>query len=399
VNGVAEIHTNLLRNALFPDFSEMWPDKFENITNGVNARRWLLQANPALSAVISKWVGNHEWIHDLGTLASLRRIAFDPELQRDWREAKRYNKRLLAAFIDKTCGIAVDSSAMFDVQVKRIHEYKRQFMNILSVAYRYLRLLSLLEGGRAEEVQRVVPRVVIFAGKAAADYVIAKDVIRMILDVAETINGDDRIGNLLKVVFIPNYNVSLAEVLIPGADVSQQISTAGMEASGTSNMKFAMNGALLLGSRDGANLEIESAIGRDNIFMFGATAKEVERLRSTMQYRKPQMDSRLKLVLEEMAKGRFGARLSQDGPISQLIDTLKPGKDTYMVGHDFGAYLEANEVMDCVFRQEEQWTAKCIASCCAMSRFSSDRCIREYAEKIWEVQPHQFQPPAKPRTS
>ncbi len=390
VNGVALIHTNLLCTSLFPDFYEMWPQKFVNITNGINHRRWMLQANPAISALISKWIGKHDWIHDLGKLEKLKEMASNPDLQRDWREAKKYNKQRLAEFIENTCDIVVDSDAMFDVHVKRIHEYKRQFMNILSVAYRYLRILSLVEEGNLGALKQFVPRVVIFAGKAAPNYFIAKDVIKLILAIADTINSDSRIKNLLKVIFIPNYNVSVAELIIPASDLSQHISTAGFEASGTSNMKFCMNGSLLLGSRDGANLEIENAIGKQNIFMFGANSKEVETLQSTIKYRKPQMDGRLQQVLEEIAKGRFGNEVN----FANLIESLQPGNDVYMVGHDFGSYLEVNEMIDAVFVNPEEWTTKCILTCASMSQFSSDRCIREYADKIWHVEPHQFTPPA-----
>jgi starch phosphorylase len=398
VNGVAQIHTNLLCQSLFPDFYEMRPEKFVNITNGVNHRRWLLQANPAMSAVISKWSGNHDWIHDLEKLEKLKGLALNPDLQRDWREAKKYNKQRLAEFIEKTCHVVVDSNSMFDVHVKRIHEYKRQLMNILSVAYRYLRILSLLSEGKTELLEKIVPRVVIFSGKAAPNYCIAKDVIKLIIGIGDTINSDTRVGNLLKVVFIPNYNVSVAELIIPASDLSQHISTAGFEASGTSNMKFAMNGCLLLGSRDGANLEIENSIGKHNIFMFGATAKEVETLQSTMSYRRPQIDGRLKLVLDEIAKGRFSQIPNKgDLSVSDLIQTLQPERDTFMIGHDFGSYLEANEVLDTIFLNQEEWTKKCIESCASMSLFSSDRCIREYAAKIWQVGPHQFTPPA-PKT-
>ena len=418
VNGVAQVHTGLLCSSLFPDFYEMWPQKFVNITNGVNHRRWMLQANPAMSAVISKWLGTHDWIHDLGLLARLKDLSSNPELQRDWQEAKMYNKRKLADFIERECGIVVNAAAMFDVHVKRIHEYKRQLMNILGVAYRYLRILSLQQEGNTEALGQMVPRVVIFAGKAAPNYFVAKDVIKLILAVAGRVNNDARIGDLLKVVFIPNYNVSMAELIIPGTDVSQHISTAGFEASGTSNMKFCMNGSLLLGSRDGANLEIEQSIGKDNMFMFGANTKEVDQLRRTINFRKPQMDGRLRWVLEvrlrsdpapatpfplpdsfadqtlprpsqEILSGRFGATFHD------LVNSLQPGNDGYMVGHDFGSYLEANEVVDSIFKNPPAWTTKCIDSCASMSRFSSDRCIREYAEKIWQVVPHQFKPPGK----
>ena len=398
VNGVAQIHTHLLCTCLFPDFYEMWPDKFVNITNGVNHRRWMLQANPAMSAVISKWIGKHDWIHDLQKLDRLKELSSNLDLQRDWREAKRHNKQRLADFIESNCDVSVDAAvAMFDVHVKRIHEYKRQLMNILSVAYRYLRILSLLNERNLEALKQVVPRVVIFAGKAAPDYATAKDVIKLIIAIGDTINRDARIGNLLKVVFIPNYNVSVAELIIPASDLSQHISTAGFEASGTSNMKFCMNGCLLLGSRDGANLEIEKEIGKRNIFMFGANAKEVETLQSTIKYRRPQMDGRLKLVLDEIAKGRFGSFGSQDdqgGCMAGLMQGLQPENDTFMIGHDFGSYLETNDALDAVFLNQHEWTKRCIESCASMRMFSSDRCIREYASKVWDVEPHQFTPPA-----
>mmetsp|Transcript_7254 Transcript_7254/g.18584 ORF Transcript_7254/g.18584 Transcript_7254/m.18584 type:complete len:887 (+) Transcript_7254:87-2747(+) len=391
VNGVAKIHSSLLCRRLFPDFHQMWPDKFVSITNGVNHRRWMLQANPAMSAVLSKWTGGTDWIDDLAKLTQLRDFVDSKELQRDWQEAKMYNKALLARFIGEACNISVDSNACFDVHVKRIHEYKRQLMNILSVVYRYLRILSLTSSQNKKALSEICPRVVVFAGKAAPRYFMAKAIIKLILSVQEVVNNDPEIGNLLKVVFIPNYNVSLAELIIPASDVSQHVSTAGMEASGTSNMKFAMNGCLLVGSKDGANLEIAGEIGESNMFMFGANAEEVETLQQTIHYRKPlQVDGRLSFALDSIRKGRFG--WPDDGSFQVILDSLEPDKDRFMVGHDFGSYLEVNEAIDRLYFDREEWTKKSILSCAHMEFFSSDRCIREYAQKIWKMEPHQFRP-------
>eukprot|EP00850_Spirogloea_muscicola_P005962 SM000028S10056 [mRNA] locus=s28:114647:122321:+ [translate_table: standard] len=289
VNGVAEIHTSLVRSRLFPEFVELNSHKFQNKTNGVNHRRWMLIANPALCKVITRWLGTDAWLFNLNYLQGLKEHSEDVERQQEWRAAKQANKQRLAAFIYNTTGLRVDKDALFDIQVKRIHEYKRQLLNILGLIHRY----NHIKACTWEERSHMVARVAVFAGKAAASYQLAKCIIHLMNCVAATVNNDPDVGDLLKIVFLPNYNVSLAEVIIPANDISQHISTAGMEASGTSNMKFVMNGGLVVGTMDGANIEIADAIGRENMFIFGATAEETDLLRDALKYRHLMLDDRL----------------------------------------------------------------------------------------------------------
>ncbi|XP_047159153.1 alpha-1,4 glucan phosphorylase L-2 isozyme, chloroplastic/amyloplastic-like [Vigna umbellata] len=269
VNGVAAIHSKIVKDEVFNEFYELWPEKFQNKTNGVTPRRWIRFCNPDLSKIITKWIGTEDWVTDLEKLAILRKFADNEDLQLEWIEAKRRNKIKVASFLKDKTGYVVNPSAMFDVQVKRIHEYKRQLLNIMGIVYRYKRMKEL---SAEERKEMFVPRVCIFGGKAFATYVQAKRIVKFITDVGATINRDPEIGDLLKVVFVPDYNVSVAEMLIPGSELSQHISTAGMEASGTSNMKFSMNGCILIGTLDGANVEIREEVGEDNFFLFGARA-------------------------------------------------------------------------------------------------------------------------------
>lgn len=387
VNGVAAIHTDILRNQVFRDFCTLWPDKFINITNGVTPRRWLLMCNPWLSRVISQNLGSNEWTTKLEMLARLRE-GITPQLIRQFQEAKLNNKQRMRRKILKiTDGkIDVDPTAMFDVHIKRIHEYKRQLLNILGVVHRYLTILKLSPKQRED----IVPKVVIFAGKAAAGYDIAKLVIKLINSVADKINSDQTIGNLLKVVFIPNYSVSRAEVIIPASDLSQHISTAGTEASGTSNMKFAMNGGLLLGTLDGANIEIMEKVGRDNIFIFGATKPEVDAIRASAPCC---IDERLYDVLRYIADGKLNIPGEQFYP---LIDQLWHGNDYYAVAHDFPLYLEELKHVDEVWKDRDEWTRRCIRCVSGTGYFSSDRTIQEYAEQVWELKPSKL--PGKEKT-
>ncbi|KAG8654201.1 alpha-1,4 glucan phosphorylase L-2 isozyme, chloroplastic/amyloplastic isoform X2 [Manihot esculenta] len=276
VNGVAEIHSEIVKNEVFNEFYKLWPEKFQNKTNGVTPRRWIRFCNPDLSKIITKWTGNEDWVLSTENLQILRKFADNENLQAEWREAKRMNKMKVAAFLKEKTGYTVNPDSMFDVQVKRIHEYKRQLLNILGIVYRYKKMKEM---SPEERKACYVPRVCIFGGKAFATYVQAKRIVKFITDVGATVNHDEEIGDLLKVVFVPDYNVSVAEVLIPGSELSQHISTAGMEASGTSNMKFAMNGCVLIGTLDGANVEIRQEVGEDNFFLFGARADEIAGLR------------------------------------------------------------------------------------------------------------------------
>lgn len=380
VNGVAELHSNLIKNVIFTDFVEYFEgNKFMNVTNGITPRRWLHQCNPLLSDFIIQKLGSDRWIKDLTQLSKLKQFADDPSVQKQWMEIKRQNKVRLAEYIHSITSIQVSPDALFDIQVKRIHEYKRQFMNILGVIHRYLQLKKMTPEEKAKEV----PRLVIFAGKSAPGYFIAKLVIKLINAVGEVVNNDPEIGNILKVVFIPNYNVSLAEIIIPASDISQHISTAGTEASGTSNMKFVLNGGLILGTIDGANIEIGEEIGEENIFFFGVKADEVEDIRHLNRYRKIEMDPDLRNVLDSIEKGTFG-----DAKIFEpLVATLTVGGDYYLISKDFASYIEAQADADAAYKDRVGWAKKSIMCTAGMSKFSSDRSINEYAEKIWKVKP------------
>jgi len=377
VNGVAAIHSSLIKQTIFKDFVEYFgPDKFQNKTNGITPRRWLHQANPALSALITSKLGT-SWLNHLDQLQGLQGFAAEEAFQREWMRIKQQNKMRLAEYIRDTTGELVDPEALFDVQVKRIHEYKRQFMNILHVIYRYLALKTM------EDASQVVPRVVIFGGKAAPGYHIAKLVIKLISSVAEVINADPQTNALLKVVFIADYNVSIAEMIVPASDISEHISTAGTEASGTSNMKFVLNGGLIIGTMDGANIEICEEIGAENMFVFGCKADEVDDIRHNQKYRGSPMDGSLGVVLEALREGRFG----DFEVFAPLIDTLTLGNDYYLISHDFASYLDAQKRVDEAYRNKKAWAMKSILSASKMGKFSSDRSIREYAEQIWNLKP------------
>ena len=386
VNGVAMIHTKLLKANLFPDFLIMWPEKFINVTNGVTPRRWLLQANPALSSIYTGMVGPG-WVNDLKRLEPIKGMSQDQQFRQRWRAAKQTNKHKLADWLYRTMNIRVDPNALFDMQVKRIHEYKRQLLNVLGIIHRYAEITQ----ATPEEREEIVPRVHIIAGKAAPGYVMAKNLIMLVCAVSEVVNADAACRDLLKVVFVPNYNVSLAEMLIPASDISQHISTAGMEASGTGNMKFVMNGGLIVGTMDGANIEIEQAIGESNMFTFGATADQVTAVRRTMSENPPKIDRRLQRAIDMIRAGVFGK--PKNGAFESLIDSIDPRKDVYLTAHDFPSYLNAISTADAAYQYEEKWTAKSIEAACSMWMFSADRTIREYAMKVWHVEPLPFRPP------
>jgi len=379
VNGVAALHSELLKTDLFPEFNALYPGKFTNVTNGVTTRRWMNGCNKPMSKLITETLGSQKWIKKAEKLAGLRQYASDPFFQTKWKAVKQKNKEKLASYISKTIGVSVPVTALFDIQVKRLHEYKRQLLNILYVVWRWKQISCLSIEQRAD----VVPRVVIFAGKAAPGYDVAKLIIKLINTVADKINNDSYMEGLLSVHFLPNYNVSMAEILIPASDISQHISTAGMEASGTSNMKFAMNGGLIIGTMDGANIEIREAIGEDNMFIFGCLAEEVDQKRKLVMSGHGTKPSSLEQVLSMVLDGTFG-----DFPeCRKLIDTITHNNDYYLLAEDWEDYLRAQAEIDQTYKDQDLWVEKTILSTAGMGIFSADRCVQEYAEKIWDIKP------------
>jgi starch phosphorylase len=379
VNGVAELHSRLVQTELVPDMHAFFPGKFSNKTNGVTPRRWLMQSNPGLSQWISERIGDG-WRADLDGLRALEPFADDRASQESFLAVKQENKQHLARVILEKTGIRVNRHSLFDVQIKRIHEYKRQLLHVLAIMDEYL---SIIGDGK-----RLLPaRTHVFAGKAAPGYFMAKLIIKLVNNVASVVNGDPRVGDQLKVVFLPDYKVSLAEIIIPGADLSEQISTAGMEASGTGNMKFALNGALTIGTLDGANVEMDEEVGRENIFIFGLKTDEVSALRRQgydpgSYYRQ---NPRLRRVLDNLSGERF-ARDEPDifGPIRKAL--LEDG-DFYLHLADFMPYLEAQQDVSRVFQDRRQWSSKAILNVARMGKFSSDRTVRQYADEIWGIRP------------
>ncbi len=379
VNGVSKLHSALIVQSIFADFARLWPTRFCNKTNGITPRRWLVSANRDLTALLDERLGDG-WRRDLGQLADLRAQADDADLLLRFVAIKRANKQRLANWIEQQLGMAIDPDSLFDVQVKRIHEYKRQLLNALHVVARYHAILANPNAGW-------VPRTVFFAGKAASAYRMAKLVIKLINDIAARINHDQRVNHLLKVVFVPNYGVSVAELMMPAADLSEQISTAGTEASGTGNMKFALNGALTIGTLDGANIEIREEVGPENIFIFGMTAAEVERLRVS-GYRALDYYERnpvLKRVLDSIAGGEFSPEEPQR--FMALIDSLLRFGDHYLLLADFDSYLTAQGQVDTLYRDPSAWARRALLNVAGMGAFSSDRTIAEYADQIWRVTP------------
>ncbi|KAL9323498.1 hypothetical protein ACSQ67_008355 [Phaseolus vulgaris] len=387
VNGVAEIHSEIVKDEVFNAFYKLWPEKFQNKTNGVTPRRWIKFCNPLLSKIITEWIGTEDWVLNTEKLAELRKFVENEDLQLQWREAKRSNKVKVAAFIREKTGYFVSPDAMFDIQVKRIHEYKRQLMNILGIVYRYKKMKEM---SPVERKANFVPRVCIFGGKAFATYVQAKRIVKFITDVGETVNHDPEIGDLLKVIFVPDYNVSVAEMLIPASELSQHISTAGMEASGTSNMKFAMNGCILIGTLDGANVEIREEVGADNFFLFGAEAPEIAGLRKERAEGKFVPDPRFEEVKEFVRSGVFGS-YNYDELIGSLEGNEGFGRaDYFLVGKDFPSYIECQEKVDEAYRDQKKWTRMSILNTAGSYKFSSDRTIHEYAREIWNIEPAQL---------
>jgi starch phosphorylase len=378
VNGVAQLHSDLMRMNVFSGFADMYPDRFVNVTNGIAARRWLKQSNPGLSSLLTERLGSC-WENDLEELGRLIGAADDAEFRRQFRGIKRTNKQRLADEIMRRTGVELAINSLFDVQVKRIHEYKRQLLNLLYVVTRYQRIR---ENPRAD----VVPRTVIFAGKAAPGYAMAKAIIKLINNVAHTIDADPTVRDKLRVVFLPDYDVSLAQRIMPAADLSQQISTAGMEASGTGNMKLALNGALTIGTLDGANIEIRDHVGAENVFIFGLTAEEVAARRSVYQPRR-ELDTNpeLKRTLDLIESGFFSPGRPDDA--KPVVNRLLSDGEPFLVLADFAAYSLAQDRVDALYVLEDEWSHKAIVNCLNMGYFSSDRSIREYADRIWAVKP------------
>ena len=378
VNGVAAIHSDLMVSSTFADFARIYPERFTNVTNGITPRRWLAVANPKLAALFDQYIGS-EWRCDLSQIEKLKAFADKGEFKRAVADIKYDNKVKLAQYVKKTLNIDLDPHALFDVQVKRIHEYKRQMLNVLHIIARYNEILAHPE----KDWQ---PRVFILAGKAASAYYAAKQTIRLINDVANVINNDERLKGRLKVVFIPNYSVSLAQLIIPAADISEQISLAGTEASGTSNMKFALNGALTLGTLDGANVEILDNVGKDHIFIFGNTVEQVEALRREgyRPFDYYQNDEQLREVIDQIIRGDFSPE--EPNRYHSLIQGLQY-HDYYQSFADFRSYVEAQKAVDKKYQDRDAWIASTIQNMVNMGFFSSDRTILEYAKNIWKIEP------------
>jgi starch phosphorylase len=379
VNGVSALHSELMKESIFADFAALWPERFNNKTNGVTPRRWLAQANPGLAALLDQRLGRG-WRRQLDQLEGLRHAIELPGFLGAVRKVKRQNKERLARLVLKQLGVDLNPDALFDVQVKRIHEYKRQLLNVLHVITRYQRIL-------ANPDAQWVPRVVVFAGKAASAYHQAKLIIKLINDVATTINHDPRVGGRLKVVFIPNYSVSLAEVIIPAADLSEQISTAGTEASGTGNMKFALNGALTIGTLDGANVEMREQVGEENFFIFGNTTPQVAELRAKGYDPRTyyETDGELRATLDAIRNGVFSP--SEPARFQAIFDALVNWGDHYLLLADYADYIATQDRVDTLYRNADAWTRKAVHNIAGMGSFSSDRTIAEYAHDIWHSKP------------
>ncbi|MCG7969760.1 MAG: glycogen/starch/alpha-glucan phosphorylase [Candidatus Thiodiazotropha taylori] len=376
INGVAALHTELLKQGLFHDFFELWPERFNNKTNGVTPRRWLAASNGGLRQLIDEQVGNG-WISDLDKLKKLESLADSPSFQKKWRQVKTDNKKRLAELVKVDCDVDFDPEAMFDVQVKRIHEYKRQLLNILHVIHLYCRI-------RAGDTENWTPRCVLIGGKAAPGYQMAKLIIKLINSVARVINRDEKVGGLLKVAFLPNYRVTAMEVIAPGTDLSEQISTAGKEASGTGNMKFMMNGAVTIGTLDGANIEILEEVGEENFFLFGLTSDEVESRRS--HYAPNEIiehDADFNRVMKLLESGYFNQ--FEPGIFDEIVESIRSPYDHWMTAADFRSYIDAQEQAAKAYHDQAQWTRMSIINSARCGRFSTDRTITEYNQDIWKL--------------
>ena len=384
VNGVAALHTDILKRETLLDWYKLWPEKFNNKTNGVTQRRWLNVCNPELSAVLTRELGSDSWVTDLDELKTLLPKVKDDDLMREIMAVKRSNKERFAKWLEKRQGDVIPIDAIYDVQIKRLHEYKRQLLNAMYILDLYYRL-------KDDPNLDVVPRVFIFGAKAAPGYYRAKAIIKFINEVGRIVNNDPEMENRLKVVFVENYNVTPAEYIIPAADISEQISTAGKEASGTGNMKFMMNGALTLGTLDGANVEILEAVGDDNAYIFGAEEEELPELRKDYDPRKLyETVPGLRRVLDAFTDGTLDD--GGTGGFNDLRTSLLDGyhseeKDVYYLLGDFESYRETRDKMAEDYRDELEWARMCWVNICESGRFSSDRTIRDYAEEVWKVSP------------
>ena len=376
VNGVAALHTKLLKAGLFNNFYQLWPEKFNNKTNGVTPRRWLSHCNTSLAELISSKIGKG-WVAEFSDVAQLRQFAENKAFQKKWRESKAANKAALVDFVEQATGVKFNVDMMFDVQVKRIHEYKRQLLNILHV----IGLYDLIRKGDTADI---TPRCVLIGGKAAPGYAMAKDIIKLINNVADTINLDPKASKYLKVAFIPNYNVSAMEIICPATDLSEQISTAGKEASGTGNMKFMMNGALTIGTLDGANIEIRDAVEPDNFFLFCAQAHEISAIRDNYQPNDIIENSEtLSAVMHLLESGHFN--LFEPGIFDSIINSIRDTQDMWLTAYDFDSYFEAQRNVDKAYNNQTLWTKMSILNTAASGVFSSDHTIRQYRDEIWKL--------------
>ena len=376
VNGVAELHSRLLTEGLFRDFAELWPAKFNNKTNGVTQRRWLAACNPGLAALITDKIGA-DWTTDLEQLRRLTEYADDAEFQARWSDVKRENKAALASDIEAQTGQQLSTDMLFDVQVKRVHEYKRQLLNLLHAVHLYDRI-------RRGDGDNIVPRAIIIGGKAAPGYVMAKNIIKAINNVARMINSDPAMAGRLQLVFYPDYKVSAMELICPAADLSEQISTAGKEASGTGNMKFMMNGAVTIGTLDGANVEIREAVGADNFFLFGLTVEEIRDSRGKYDPNAIiDADDDLARVMQLLESGHFNR--FEPGLFDPLIQSIREPADPWMTAADFRSFIDAQRRAAAAFTDREAWTRMSIMNTAASGRFSTDRTMRDYDADIWKT--------------
>jgi starch phosphorylase len=379
VNGVAELHSQLLTQGLFRDFYELWPKKFNNKTNGVTPRRWLAHCNRDLAKLITATLGNDSWVTDLHQLTNLKDVIENVEFRERWLEVKLLNKQRLAKLVKQNCAVEFDPEAMFDVHVKRIHEYKRQLLNILHVIHLYNRIKS-------DDVANWTPRCVLIGGKAAPGYYMAKLIIKLINNVADVVNQDPDVGAKLRVAFLPNYDVSKMQVIAPGTDLSEQISTAGKEASGTGNMKFMMNGSVTIGTLDGANIEIREEVGADNFFLFGLTAAEVDQVRGNYN---PNAiiaaDEDFTRVMQLLESGFFNQ--FEPGLFDAVIAAIRNPQDQWLVAADFRSYIDAQQQVATAYQNKEQWCKMSILNSATSGKFSTDRTMEEYNRDIWKLQP------------
>ncbi|MDS4042645.1 MAG: glycogen/starch/alpha-glucan family phosphorylase, partial [Candidatus Competibacter sp.] len=378
VNGVAALHSDLLKQGLFRDFYELWPEKFNNKTNGVTQRRWMAGCNPGMSALITETIGP-DWVTDLDQLRRLAPHADDAKFRARWRAIKQDNKVRLATLVEADCGVTFNTSAMFDVQVKRIHEYKRQLLNILHAIHLYDRI-------KRGDTANWTPRCVLIGGKAAPGYYMAKQIIKLTCNVAKVINSDPDVGDKLKIAFLPNYRVSAMEIICPGTDLSEQISTAGKEASGTGNMKFMMNGAVTIGTLDGANIEIREECGDENFFLFGLTAQEVETRRQNYNpvaiiHDDPDI-ARVMHLLESAHFNQF-----EQGIFDPILHSLTSPHDPWLTIADLRSFIDAQKLAAQAYQDRERWTRMSILNTASSGKFSTDRTMREYNAEIWKLAP------------